>query len=200
ETKIIEPTSMKEEIHSPLYRHGALMDPHSFAFHPLNYALGLGETIEKYGGFIYEHSEATSIKKIKNGYEIITPTGKVHASEIVIATNGYSTKKVDNKLSRSIIPIDSHVITTEQLHEDVANRLIPKNRVTIDTKNFLYYFRVTEDHRLLFGGRVSFAKSGTSQSDPSLFESLRQGMIDVFPELKDKNIDYQWGGTTAFTF
>lgn len=200
ETTIIEPKFMNEEINSPLYKHGALMDPHSFAFHPLKYAIGLGDAIEEYGGFIYEQSEAKSIKKIKNGYEIITPEGKVHASEVVIATNGYSTKSVDSKLARSIIPIDSHVITTEQLPQEVANRLIPKNRVTIDTKNFLYYFRVTEDRRLLFGGRVSFAKSGSSQSNPDLFEDLKKGMIDVFPELVNSKIDYQWGGTTAFTF
>lgn len=200
ETSIIEPKNMSQEINSPLYQHGALLDPQSFAFHPLNYALGLADAIEKYGGTIYENSEVKSIKTQKGRYEIDTIGGKIQSTEVVIATNGYTTKNIESKLTKSVIPIESHIITTEQLPESITEQLIPQNRVTIDTKNFLYYFRITDDSRLLFGGRVSFAKKGSSQNNPDLFKSLRESMIDVFPELLDTKIEYQWGGTTAFTF
>ena len=59
-----------------------------------------------------------------------------------------------------------------------------------DTKNLLYYFRITPDHRLLFGGRARFAMS-SPQSDEKSGRILRQAMVSVFPQLA------QPGSTTA---
>ena len=52
------------------------------------------------------------------------------------------------------------------------------------------YFRPSADHRLLFGGRVSY-----SGLDPrNTGAATRQRMIQVFPQLADVRIDYSWGG------
>ncbi|MBT2217969.1 FAD-binding oxidoreductase [Virgibacillus dakarensis] len=200
QTEIIPPSDIEKEINSPIYAHGGLMDPHSYAFHPLNYAIGLGDAVERLGGIIYENSQVTSVNKFKDGYIVKTEDGEIVSNEVVVATNGYTTTNTNKKLTKSIMPIESHVITTEPLPKELSKRLIPHNRVSIDTKNFLYYFRMMEDYRLLFGGRVSFVKKNNSQNNPELYEVLRRNMVTVFPELKDTKVDYQWGGTTAFTF
>jgi hypothetical protein len=43
-----------------------------------------------------------------------------------------------------------------------TDRLTPRRRNTTDTLNFVNYFRVTPDNRLLFGGRARFATSNAA--------------------------------------
>jgi glycine/D-amino acid oxidase-like deaminating enzyme len=68
-----------------------------------------------------------------------------------------------------------------------------------DSKNFLYYFRLSADGRMIFGGRAAFAPE-TPNTVRESAEILRRGMIEVYPQLKDAKVDYAWGGTLGFTF
>ena len=45
-----------------------------------------------------------------------------------------------------------------------------------------YYFRITPDNRLLFGGRARFALS-SPDSDVKSAEILRKAMLELFPYL-----------------
>lgn len=199
ETEIINASNLKKEIDSPLYNYGALLDMNNFSFHPLNYAIGLSSAAEKHGVSIYENSRVLSINKKNNKFIIRTQDGSITSEHIVMATNGYSTYDTHKNLTRSLMAIDSHIITTEPLDTEIFNSILPNNRVASDTKNFLYYFRKTADHRLLFGGRVSFGQQKDSQNNLNLYEVLRKNMVKVFPELSSSKIDYKWAGTTAFT-
>jgi gamma-glutamylputrescine oxidase len=64
-----------------------------------------------------------------------------------------------------------------------------------DVNWVLDYFRPSEDHRLLFGGRVSY--SGLNPRNTS--NATRQRMVRVFPQLGDTRIDYAWGGYVDIT-
>jgi gamma-glutamylputrescine oxidase len=59
----------------------------------------------------------------------------------------------------------------------------------------LDYFRRTADHRLLFGGRVSY--SGLDPFDSA--RVLRGRVTRVFPQLGDAHIEYAWGGYVDIT-
>src|SRR5207247_2778761 len=62
----------------------------------------------------------------------------------------------------------------------------------------LYYFRLTADHRLLFGGRAEFS----TPTDGSLRRAasiLRDGLVRIFPQLAQVCIEYAWSGNVAFT-
>ena len=59
----------------------------------------------------------------------------------------------------------------------------------------LDYFRRSADHRLLFGGRVSY--SGLAPFDAP--EATRQRMVAVFPQLADVKLEYAWGGEVDIT-
>jgi gamma-glutamylputrescine oxidase len=59
----------------------------------------------------------------------------------------------------------------------------------------LDYFRRSADHRLLFGGRVSY-----SGIDPlGTLAATRRRMLSVFPQLADVRIDHAWGGWVDIT-
>ena len=67
-----------------------------------------------------------------------------------------------------------------------------------DSKNFLYYFRLTPDGRMLFGGRASFVPA-TAQTERESARILREGMVRVVPQLAEVPAEYIWGGTLGFT-
>jgi gamma-glutamylputrescine oxidase len=59
----------------------------------------------------------------------------------------------------------------------------------------LDYFRRSSDHRLLFGGRVSY-----SGRDPfGTAAATRRRMLQVFPQLRDVRLTHAWGGMVDIT-
>jgi gamma-glutamylputrescine oxidase len=73
--------------------------------------------------------------------------------------------------------------------------LMRENFAVMDVNWVLDYFRRSADHRLLFGGRVSY-----SGLDPlNTARATRARMVKVFPQLADAKIDYSWGGYVDIT-
>ncbi len=81
----------------------------------------------------------------------------------------------------------------------VPRELTPRNRMIYDSKHFLYYYRLTPDNRMLFGGRAAFFPESESTVRESA-ELLRRGMVEVYPQLRDTKVEYVWGGTLDFAF
>ena len=99
-------------------------------------------------------------------------------------------------LRRRIIPIGSYIIASEPLPEDLAPSISPKGRAFFDTKNFLYYWHVSADRRMVFGGRASILPTSIDQTAAI----LHRGLLEVHPQLAGRRIDYAWGGNVGFTF
>jgi glycine/D-amino acid oxidase-like deaminating enzyme len=137
------------------------------------------------------------VEKIASGWRVQTSAGTVAAREILVATNGY-TGAATPLVRRRIVPVGSYIIATEPLSESQARELLPTRRMAFDSKHFLYYFRVTSDQRLLFGGRAEFTPPN-AQSVRRAAAILRRGMTKVFPDLASVRVDYAWGGNVAFT-
>jgi glycine/D-amino acid oxidase-like deaminating enzyme len=148
---------------------------------------------------LFERVRVTEIAKSTDGhFTLATSQGTLRADHVLIATNGY-TDRLTAWLQRRIIPIGSYIIATEPLPAEVAARLSPKRRMMFDTKHFLYYFRLSADNRLIFGGRAGFMPE-TPNTVRESAAILRRGMLEVYPELGEVSIAYAWGGTLGFTF
>jgi gamma-glutamylputrescine oxidase len=76
-----------------------------------------------------------------------------------------------------------------------AGALITNNAAVSDINWVLDYFRRSADHRLLFGGRVSY--SGVDPFDSA--RVLRRRISRVFPQLENAKIEYAWGGFVDIT-
>jgi glycine/D-amino acid oxidase-like deaminating enzyme len=94
------------------------------------------------------------------------------------------------------MPIGSYIIATDPLSEDLAHEISPNGRMFFDSKNFLYYWRLTPDRRMLFGGRASFWPSSVEKTA----RILLRGMLRVHPQLAGVRVAYAWGGKVGFTF
>ena len=199
--RIVPKEKLTAEIGSKIY-HGGLVDETSAGVNPARYVAGLARAAERAGAMIFERMRATKMESSshngKTGWTLTTSAGKIHACDVLVATSGY-TSSVTPVLQKKIVPIGSYIIVTEVLPEALAAELSPRNRMIYDSKNYLYYYRLTPDRRMLFGGRAAFFPE-TENSIRSSAEILRRGMIDVYPQLRDTKVEYVWGGTLDFAF
>jgi glycine/D-amino acid oxidase-like deaminating enzyme len=192
ETELLTREDMGHEIGSTRY-HGALLDPGGCSLQPAKYVRGLGLAAERAGARLLEDTEVIRITKVSGGFEVGTKRGVVRAREVLAATNGYTPKSL-GALRRRVIPIGSYIIATAPLGDEVARQLIPRARVLSDTKNLLYYFRLSPDGRMVFGGRASFTPASPRRSAAI----LSAGMREVFPQLAGTTIEYAWSGKVAY--
>lgn len=194
---LIRVEELHTEIGSDRYC-GGLVDPLGAGLHVGKFVHGLAAVADRRGVALHEGTEVTAIRRLSgSSHEIRTSRGTVRAGQVLIATSGYSGRAV-KRYQRRVVPIGSFVIVTEQLAREQIDRLMPTRRMAADTKNLLYYFRITPDDRLLFGGRARFAMSNPD-SDRKSGRILQAGMVSVFPELAGTRIDYTWGGLVDMT-
>ena len=199
--RIIPRSQLQAEIGSAIY-FGGMVDETSAGVNPARYVSGLASAALKAGACIYENSRVQEISKTsKNGaggFEVKTSRANISARDVLVATGGYTSSATPG-LRKKIIPIGSYIIATEQLPESFARELSPRNRMIYDSKYYLYYYRLTPDNRILFGGRAAFFPE-TKDTIRRSTEILRRGMVEVYPQLRDTKIAYAWGGTVDFCF
>lgn len=195
--RLIAKNELQKEIGSDIY-HGGLVDEASGGLNPAQYIAGLAGAAEKAGALLCARARAIRLEREGKRFIVETARGKLLADNILTATSGY-TGSVTPKLQRKIIPIGSFVIATEPLSKELAHQLSPKNRMIFDSRHYLNYFRLSADHRLIFGGRAAFFPESHSTVRRSA-EILRREMVRVYPQLKGVQVEYAWGGTLDFTF
>jgi glycine/D-amino acid oxidase-like deaminating enzyme len=199
--RIVPRYELEPEIGSRIY-YGGMVDEVSAGLNPARYVAGLAQAAIRAGVVICERTQVQRIDRETRagvqGWGLRTSRGKIWARDVFVGTSGY-TGAATPALRKKIIPIGSYIITTEVLPEVLAHQLSPRNRMIYDSKNYLYYYRLTPDRRMLFGGRAAFFPE-TEDSIRKSAEILRRGMTDVYPQLRHINVEYVWGGTLDFAF
>jgi gamma-glutamylputrescine oxidase len=185
--RLIQPHLMGSVVGSERYA-GGLIDMGSGHLHPLNLALGEARVAQALGARLFEHSPVTRIDHGTH-VQVHTDQGSVKADFLVLACNAY-VNELSPELGGKVLPAGSYIIATEPLSADLARQLLPQNMAVCDQRVALDYFRLSADHRLLFGGACHY--SGRDPQDIGAY--MRPKMLDVFPQLADVRIDYQWGG------
>lgn len=192
----IESGDLQKWIHSPRF-HSGYHDRRSGHLHPLNYTLGLARGAESIGVRICEHSP---VRSMSSGEPAIlrTDNGSVKARFVVLAGNMYLPEvapELAPALARRIMPVGTYIIGSEQIDPALAASLIPSNSAVCDSNFVLDYFRFSADHRMLFGGRVSYS----TMTPANLKEDMQKRMRLVFPQLAGTKVEYSWGGFVDIT-
>jgi len=188
---------LSSEIGSDFYS-GAMVDPVAAGVHTGQLVAGLAQAARSNGVSIHEDCRVVGLDRQSGStHDVLTTAGTARADHVVIATSGY-TGGLTPWLRRRVVPIGSFIIVTEPLSKQVVDELLPNRRMASDSKHLLYYFRITPDDRLLFGGRARFAMSD-NESDRKSGKILQQAMHQVFPQLAGTRIDYCWGGLVDMT-
>jgi len=162
--------------------------------HPLKYTQGLAAAAERAGVRIFEDSRALAYARVAGTLEVTTATGRVRCRSLALCGNAWLGPFAP-ALSRKIMGVGTYIVATQPLGAERAAALIRNDAAVTDINWVIDYFRRSADHRLLFGGRVSY-----SGLDPlGTRRSTRARMLAVFPQLADADIEHAWGGYVDIT-
>jgi gamma-glutamylputrescine oxidase len=187
DTQWIPPAELPRWITSPRF-HSGLHDPRSGHLHPLKYTLGLARAAASLGVRIAEQTPATQLQP-GSMVRLQTPHGVVRAAHVLLAGNVYL-QDLAPTLKPRIMPVGTYIVASEPVDPALMQSLIPSRSAVCDTNFVLDYFRPTADHRMLYGGRVSYSTS----TPPGLEASMKARMVRSFPQLAGVRIAHAWGG------
>jgi glycine/D-amino acid oxidase-like deaminating enzyme len=192
---LVEKDRLNEEIGSPSY-YGGMVNQNAGCVDPAKYVYGLARAAARKGVRLIESAEVQNISRENGKFELHTPGGRLLAKEVLIATNGYTSSLVP-AIRQGILPIGSSIIVTEPLSDALQSELSPRGRTFHDSKNFLNYFHLTVDGRMMFGGRRKLS----ADLDPLRSATELHGrLLEVFPQLERVPITHSWTGNVAFTY
>lgn len=172
---------------------GASLDAQAMYLHPLNYALGLARACTDAGVRIFEQS-AVSGHGGAVPLTVRTVGGEVRTRCMVLACNGYL-DALQPRLAATIMPINNFIVATAPLGATRARALIRDDVCVHDTRFVVNYFRLSADHRLLFGGGENYRRG--FPADIGAF--VRPYLLRVFPQLADVPLEYAWGGALGIS-
>lgn len=144
---------------------------------------------------IYDHTPIISIKKDKQAFTLTTSDRKRIKCRYVIIACGYESstylKKGYDSL-RTTYAVASEPMSTKELW--------PGNCLIWETTDPYIYLKVTQDNRILLGGKDTRYYPIAKQLKllPSKTASLHKRFNQLFPSLKFKK-DFQWAGAFSTT-
>jgi len=192
DTVWIASKDLPQWIASPRY-HSGVYDARSGHLNPLKYSLGLARAAAQSGVRIFEHSAVT---RLVPGpiVRLSTAHGEARAAHVLLAGNVYL-QGVARMLERRIMPVGTYIVASEPLDAALLRSLIPSRAAVCDTNFVLDYFRPSLDHRLLYGGRVSYS----AHTPFNLKRNMQRRMAATFPQLREAQVEYAWGGFVDIT-
>jgi glycine/D-amino acid oxidase-like deaminating enzyme len=200
EVDLLGASELRDEIGSDRFA-GGLLFRKSAQMHMGRFGAGLAEAAARRGALIHDHTPVQRLERLRaTAYRVHTARGTIDADQVLLATGATRLGAFSSFAfwRRRIVPIGSFIIVTEPLDAATARRLLPQRRTYTTTDTLHNYFRLTPDHRLVFGGRARFALS-SPRSDARSGHVLRKQLVALFPELRDARIDYCWGGIVDMT-
>ena len=190
----INQAQMGQWINSPRYVAG-VHDARSGHLHPLKYTLGLGRAAASLGVAIHEGTPVTGLLRPgqpgapRDQVLLQTPGGTVRADQVLLAGNVYL-QGLAPALQARIMPVGTYIAASAPVSPALAQQLIPCGAAVCDNDFVLDYFRFSADHRMLFGGRVSYS----TRTPTNLAETMRQRMVAALPGLANVPVECTWGG------
>jgi glycine/D-amino acid oxidase-like deaminating enzyme len=143
------------------------------------------------------HCPVDAIDRSGAGFQVATAKGSVRAGGVIVATNGYTTRRPVAELRNRVVPIGSYIIVTEPLGKELAASVFPANAMTYTKRRLLHYMRRTPDDRVLIGGRRNL-KTDLPLEDSAA--DLHGSLIRYFPQLGDAGVSHVWGGKLGIPF
>lgn len=198
DVRLVTPDRIGEEVGSDAF-FGGLIQTTSAQMHVGKFGVGLAQAAARAGARIHERAAVTGLDRLPGGqWSVTTTKGRMQAAQVLVATGGASAGAPFGWFRRRIVSVGSFIIATEPLDPATLDRIVPGRRNYVTSKNIGNYFRVAPDNRLIFGGRARFALSDP-RSDMKSGRILESTLAEIFPVLKDRRIDYCWGGMVDLT-
>jgi gamma-glutamylputrescine oxidase len=174
--------------------YGASFDARGGHLHPLNLALGIARGAARHGAMLHEGAEVLAVERAGSDWLVTTAAAQVRANHVVLACNGYL-RGISRDVEAHVMPINNFIAVTEPLGAERAASIVRNGYAVADSRFVVNYYRMTVDHRLLFGGGENYSY----RFPENIAQVVCPRVLKVFPQLRGVQFDYAWGGTLAIT-
>ncbi|MFJ1618121.1 NAD(P)/FAD-dependent oxidoreductase [Streptomyces sp. NPDC088251] len=196
--EFLDRDALRAEVDSPTFL-GGLWDRRGVAMlHPAKLAWGLKRACLDLGVRMYEHTRGLELARTSAGMAVRTPYGRVFARRVALGTNIFPS--LVKRVRPYTVPVYDYALMTEPLTADQLASIGWKNRQGLgDSANQFHYFRMSADHRILWGGYDAiYPYGGRLSADldqrPETFLKLAGQFFDCFPQLAGIRFSHAWGG------
>jgi glycine/D-amino acid oxidase-like deaminating enzyme len=180
---------------------GSCFEPHCGLINPVKWVDALRRLAVESGVRLYETTRVNDVRRESGRFRVVTDGGTVVAQQVVYAVNGY-THLLPGMRSKQT-PAFAYIIVTEKLSDEQRATIGWAGREGIeDGRNFMHFYRLTPDGRLLVGGgpgQVPYAGNMDNDAYPKAWEHLERFIGHTFPVLRGIRVDHRWGGAFSVT-
>jgi len=182
--------------------HGGWTNPTGGHVNPLALARELARVAIDAGARIFVRTPAQSLKYVSQNdggrWIVETPTGRVTARRLMLATNAYTgefTKTLAPEIAREVVPVVSWQMATKPLGDNLRGQIIPGRQAISDTHGDLHFTRYDARNRLISGGALMIPINGPNRMKARIAARLKR----MFTPIGDVDIDYIWSGYVGMT-
>jgi glycine/D-amino acid oxidase-like deaminating enzyme len=155
------------------------------------------------GAAIHEGTPVTSFGEAGGRMRLATPGGEVLAEQVVLATNAWASRLPQFKAK--VTPLYTYISLTEPLTDAQWDSVGWQRRQGIeDKRNYVHYYRRTDDGRILWGGSDGVVYPGggigpARDRSRSILRRQQQTFREAFPQLAGVRFTHHWGGPVGIT-
>jgi glycine/D-amino acid oxidase-like deaminating enzyme len=196
--ELLDADAVRAEVDSPTFL-GGLWDRQGVAMlHPAKLAWGLKQTCLDLGVRIYENTPGLRLAASGPGMVVRTPYGRVLAHQVALGTNVFPS--LIRRVRAYTVPVYDYALMTEPLSAaQLASVGWERRQGLGDSANQFHYFRITADHRILWGGYDAVYPFGgrvSAEMDhrPETYLKLASHFFRCFPQLEGLRFSHAWGG------
>ncbi|WP_406399296.1 FAD-binding oxidoreductase [Streptomyces sp. NBC_00879] len=196
--ELLDQDAVRAEVNSPTFL-GGLWDRRGVAMlHPAKLAWGLKQACLDLGVRIYENTRGQQLAASGTGMAVRTPYGRVFARQVALGTNVFPS--LVKRVRAYTVPVYDYALMTEPLSPEQLAAIGWKRRQGLgDSANQFHYFRITADHRILWGGYDAIYPYGgrvSAEMDhrPETYLKLADHFFRCFPQLEGLRFSHAWGG------
>ncbi len=171
--------------------HGALHDARAGTIQPLAYVQGLARGAKGQGARLYENTPALSTAQHGGQWIIRTPSGKIRAKRLLVATNAYH-EGIQNLSVPRASRVNYFQLATEPLGDNIAGDILRGGEGCWDTGLIMSSLRRDKAGRVILGG----------MGDDTGVQAnwARRKLSKLFPQLNEAEITHAWAGRISMTF
>ncbi|GGX97550.1 NAD(P)/FAD-dependent oxidoreductase [Streptomyces minutiscleroticus] len=196
--EFLDAEQVRAQVDSPTFLAG-LYDRRGVALlNPARLAWGLKRACLSLGVRLYEHTPALGLRAHGAGLAVRTPYGAVRARQVALGTNVFP--NLVRRVRPYTVPVYDYALMTEPLTPGQLASIGWRGRQGLaDAGNRFHYFRLSADHRILWGGYDAvYPYRGRVRAEyddrPETYAKLAGHFFTCFPQLEGVRFTHAWGG------
>jgi glycine/D-amino acid oxidase-like deaminating enzyme len=200
----LDRAKLRAEVASPIYEAGLVRPDAAALVHPARLAAELARAASELGVEVFEQTRATRLALPGAHGDVVlrttSPAGEatVRADRVILGTSVFPS--LLRRYRRHTVPVYEYVLATEPLPAELLGAIGWRGRQGLaDLANQSHYYRLTADHRIVFGGHDAVYHPGgrvsrAYENRPETFRRLAEHLLTTFPQLEGTRLTHRWSG------